>query len=87
MRHVRNKIAFLRHFLVENVRKCDIFMTKNILSLRYLSQSLHAPCPGACHMDFFSILVQNQVYLAMDIILPSIETVFQILPENLAVAL
>ena len=38
-------------------------------------------------MDSFSNLVQNQVYLAMDIISPSIETVFQISPENPALAL
>ena len=39
---------------------------------------------GACHMDSFSNLVQNQVYLAIDIISPSIEIVFQISRENLA---
>ena len=27
---------------------------------------------GACHMDSFSNLVQNEVYFAKDIILPSI---------------
>ena len=42
---------------------------------------------GACHMDSFSNLVQNQVYFAIDIISPSIETVFQISPENLAMTL
>ena len=35
-------------------------------------------------MDSFSNLVKNQVYFAMDIISPSIETFFQISPENLA---
>ena len=42
---------------------------------------------GGCQMDSFSNLVQKQVYFAKDIISPSLETVFQISPENLALTL